>query len=148
MVCLGNICRSPVAEGILRHKAQVHGLDIEVDSVGTGNWHVGQAPDIRSQKVAKSNGIDISSLRGRHVSKADFSNFDLILAMDNANYKDLLKLASTPAEQAKVKLILDYAYPNQQLDVPDPYFGSESGFDSMFVLLDEAIEKLVEELKG
>jgi protein-tyrosine phosphatase len=137
MVCLGNICRSPLAEGILRSKLS---KDFIVDSAGTGNWHVGNAPDPRSIKTAKNHGIDISTLKGRQFSKNDFTDFDCIYVMDNQNYKDVIALASSDIEKAKVKLILDEIFPGERVDVPDPYYGLQDGFEKVYAMLDEACE--------
>ncbi len=139
MVCLGNICRSPLAEGIMQEK-----LNWEVDSAGTGGWHHGEKPDRRSISVANSNGIDISRQRARQFSKADFIEFDLIFAMDKSNYKDLLQLAPDPAARSKVWLILDAAY-GQPLEVADPYY-DEDAFEPTFRLLDEACDKILDRL--
>jgi protein-tyrosine phosphatase len=139
MVCLGNICRSPLAEGILRSKLS---KDFIVDSAGTGNWHVGNAPDPRSIKTAKNHGIDISTLKGRQFSKNDFTDFDCIYVMDNQNYKDVIALASTEIEKAKVKLILDEIFPGERVDVPDPYYGLQDGFEKVYAMLDEACDEI------
>jgi protein-tyrosine phosphatase len=143
MVCLGNICRSPLAEGILRAKAKEKGLAIEVDSAGTGGWHAGEAPDRRSQKVALQNGIDISHQKARKFKLQDFDDFDLILAMDTENMKDLLLLAPNEMARAKVKLILNYINPTKNQNVPDPYYGQMADFEAVFNLLDQALEKFL-----
>lgn len=138
LVCLGNICRSPLAEGILRHKAAQRNLDWQIESAGTGDWHVGQAPDPRSVAVARRNGIDISQQRGRHFQQVDFERFDKIIVMDSHNLRDVLRLAETDAQRAKVERMLDYSHPGQDRSVPDPYYGGTDGFDDVFVLLDAA----------
>jgi protein-tyrosine phosphatase len=143
MVCLGNICRSPLAEGILRSKLN---SNFSIDSAGTGNWHVGHAPDPRSIKVAKNKGIDISNLKGRQFSKQDFLDFDYIYVMDNQNYKDVVALASNDNEKSKVILILNEIFPNENVDVPDPYFGLENGFEKVYKMLDDACEIIRERL--
>ena len=143
MVCLGNICRSPLAEGILRAKLPSHFI---IDSAGTGNWHVGHAPDPRSVKIARHKGIDISNLKGRQFSKQDFTNFDIIYVMDNQNYKDVIALASNDNEKSKVILILNEVFPNENVDVPDPYFGLENGFEKVYKMLDDACEIITERL--
>ena len=143
MVCLGNICRSPLAEAILRSKLPKNYV---VDSVGTGNWHVGQPPDPRSIKIASQKGIDISNLRGRQFSTNDFSNFDYIYAMDNQNFKNIIALAKTEEEKLKVKLILNELFPNENVDVPDPYFGLENGFERVYNMLDEACDVIAKNL--
>ena len=142
MVCLGNICRSPLAEGILKAKAKEKGLDWEVDSAGTSGWHVGELPDRRSIAVAKQNGIDIMDQRSRQVHPSDFENYDLILAMDASNYNELKKQATTDQVQ-KIKMILNYSYPNENRRVPDPYY--EGGFELVFQLLEQACGKIIEE---
>ncbi len=136
MVCLGNICRSPLAEGILRSKLPEKYFVI--DSAGTGNWHVGNAPDPRSIKIARDKGLNISNLQGRQFSKRDFTDFDYIYVMDNQNYKDVINLAPNPEAISKVKLILDEIFPGENVDVPDPYFGLQDGFEKVYMMLDEA----------
>jgi protein-tyrosine phosphatase len=145
MVCLGNICRSPLAEGILRSKLPQN-LFV-VDSTGTGNWHIGHAPDPRSIEIARKNGLDISNLKGRQFSKKDFNDFDLIYAMDQQNYKDIIALASNDSEKSKVKMILDEIFPGEKVDVPDPYFGLQDGFEKVYNMLDEACSVIAEKLK-
>lgn len=146
MVCLGNICRSPVAEGILKHKAAIHSIKISVDSAGTSGWHNGSAPDERSQKNAKKNGVIISQQKSRQVTLSDFEEFDLIYAMDNSNYDDLKKLAPSK-HKGKIKLILDEIYPGKNANVPDPYYTTD-GFDEVFNLLDAACEKIILNIKS
>ena len=138
MVCLGNICRSPLAEGILRSK-----LDPErffVDSAGTGHWHVGDKPDPRSIKVAQKYGIDISYQRGRQISTEDFEKFDFIYVMDNENKRNVSELAPDNNAKNKVRLILNELFENENVDVPDPYYGDESDFEHVFKLLNQATE--------
>lgn len=144
MVCLGNICRSPLAEGILRAKLSD---DFIIDSAGTGDWHVGQAPDKRSIATAKKNNLDISHLRGRHFSKTDFQEFDYIYVMDNQNYKDVIAQTQNEAEKAKVQLILEEIFPGEKVDVPDPYYGLQDGFDKVYTMLDQACSIIAEKLK-
>lgn len=144
MVCLGNICRSPLAEGIL--KSKVDPKNIYVDSAGTGDWHIGQLPDKRSIKVANEHGIDITNQRGRQFSKADFDNYDMIFVMDNSNYNDVMSLARNKEDQKKVNLILNEIFPEENLDVPDPYMGGESGFKRVYDMLDQATDKILEKL--
>ena len=144
MVCLGNICRSPLAQGILESKIKQYQLkNITVDSAGTGNWHSGSAPDTRSINIAKKNGIDISHQKARQFNTNDFNTFDKILVMDTTNYRSLLKLASSEEDIEKVKLILDYSFPNEKASVPDPYYGTNNGFENVYHLLDEACEKII-----
>ncbi len=147
MVCLGNICRSPVAEGVLRHVANKKGLKIIVDSAGTANYHVGESPDKRSIANAKKNGVDISMLRGRQFNVLDFDEFDYIFTMDESNLKNVLALAKTEEHKQKVDLLLNTAYPNKNLPVPDPYYGTEKDFDKVFELVHKACDELTEKLK-
>lgn len=144
MVCLGNICRSPIAEGILRHKLRVmKNEDVMTDSAGTSNFHVGEAPDVRMRMTAVKNGMDISDLRARQFVESDFDEFDLIYVMDISNKRDILSLARNDADRAKVKLILDETYPGENREVPDPYFGGDEGFQQVFDLLDDATDQLI-----
>ena len=137
MVCLGNICRSPLAEGILRSKLSDEKFIIE--SAGTSNFHSGSSPDQRSIEIAKKHNIDISEQKSRVFSVYDFETFDYIFVMDFANYNDIIKLAKDQSEIDKVKLILDY--PNSNLsEVPDPYFGEKKGFKKVFKLIDDACD--------
>lgn len=145
MVCLGNICRSPVAEGILKHKLEQHGIEAYVDSAGTSGWHNGEQPDARSMANAKKNGVDISDQQSRQVGEDDFEAFDLIYAMDNANYSNLINIA--PEEHHhKIKMILNEVYPGEDRPVPDPYYGDD-GFQLVFDLVNQACDKIVEQLK-
>lgn len=146
MVCLGNICRSPLAEGILRSKLPNTGF--LVDSAGTGHWHVGHAPDIRSIKVAQKNDIDISYLKGRQISASDLDDFDYVYVMDLNNLSDVKSIANTPQQAQKVQLILDALFPNENLEVPDPYFGAERDFEHVYELLDKACDAIASDLKS
>lgn len=143
MVCLGNICRSPLAEGILKSKVEEKGLDWTVDSAGTGSWHVGDLPDPRSVATARKNGINITDQRARQFKASDFEEFDLILTMDRHNYRDVLRFASTDAQRSKAQMIMDFLQPGKNIDVPDPYWDDE-GFDQVFQMLDQACEAVVE----
>lgn len=145
MVCLGNICRSPMAEGVLRHLAEKAGKNYSIDSAGTSNYHIGEHPDARATQKMKKYGIDISQLKGRQFSHKDFSEFDLILAMDENNFSNILQLAKTETEKQKVKMILDYAYPGHHMSVPDPYYGGDNGFENVYKLLDNACKKIIEQ---
>jgi len=142
MVCLGNICRSPLAEGILKHKIAQRGLDWTVDSAGTGSWHIGCLPDRRSIAAAKLHGVDITDQRARQFQAADFDKFDHILVMDTENLRDVLRLAVTEEHRAKVSLILDYVHAGKNYGVPDPYF-DDNGFEEVFQMLDAACEEFV-----
>ncbi|HEX9151701.1 MAG TPA: low molecular weight protein-tyrosine-phosphatase, partial [Flavobacterium sp.] len=135
MVCLGNICRSPLAEGILASKLPKN--KFIVDSAGTGSWHVGHSPDDRSIAVAKKNKINISNQKGRQFSANDFDTFDYIFVMDNANYDDVIELAKNQDQKEKVHLILNELFPNENVDVPDPFFGLTNGFEIVYNMLDE-----------
>ena len=144
MVCLGNICRSPLAEGILASKLPKN--KFKVDSAGTGSWHVGHKPDDRSVAVAKKNKINISDQKGRQFSKSDFDSFDYIYVMDNSNYNDVIELAENQEQKLKVQLILDELFPNEKVDVPDPYFGLPNGFDIVYNMLDEVCDIIAKKL--
>ena len=143
MVCLGNICRSPLAEGIMRSKLSE---DFTVDSAGTGGWHAGELPDKRSIATAKNRGLDITNQRARQFKKSDFEIFDHIFVMDNSNYKDVLALAPNEEAKSKVKLILNEIFPNENVDVPDPYYGGQEGFENVFDMLDQACEEIARKL--
>ncbi|MBP4140441.1 low molecular weight phosphotyrosine protein phosphatase [Flavobacterium sp. P4023] len=144
MVCLGNICRSPLAQGILASKLPKD--KFLVDSAGTGAWHVGHSPDERSITVAKKNQINISEQRGRQFSTSDFDTFDYIYVMDSNNYSDVLDLAKTQDQKDKVQMILNDLFPNENVDVPDPYFGLPNGFEIVYNMLDEVCDVISEKL--
>lgn len=144
MVCLGNICRSPLAEGIMRSKLSE---DFIVDSAGTGGWDAGELPDKRSISTAKNRGLDITNQRARQFKRSDFDTFDYIYVMDNSNYKDVLALAPNEEAKSKVKLILNEIFPNENVDVPDPYYGGQEGFENVFDMLDQACEEIARKLK-
>ena len=144
MVCLGNICRSPLAEGILASK--LPDGKFTVDSAGTGSWHIGRQPDERSIAVAKKHKLDISRQRGRQFSTNDFDTFNYIYVMDSSNYKDVVRLANRQEHKAKVQFILDELFPNENVDVPDPYYGLENGFESVYKMLDESCELIAKKL--
>lgn len=127
-VCLGNICRSPMAEGILQHAAGSRGIHLQLDSAGTGGWHAGEAPDKRAQDYMKRQGIDISALRARQFRREDLDTFDHILVMDRDNLRNVLSLCDTEAQKAKVRLMLTYWEQSPSDEVPDPYYGGEEGF--------------------
>lgn len=144
MVCLGNICRSPLADGLMRNKIKKLNLSAEVDSAGTGDWHVGQAPDKRMQKTAKDHQIDISQLRGRQFHPNDFETFDKIYVMDQSNYNNVTKLAKNDTQLNKVDFILNEISPGSNAEVPDPYFGGDEGFKEVYRLLDQATDQIIE----
>jgi len=145
MVCLGNICRSPLAEGILKSKANSE--NIFIDSAGTAGYHVGSLPDKRSIAVARGYSLDITGQRCRKFQISDFDNFDLIYVMDNSNKRDVLALARNENDKGKVKMILNEIFPNENVDVPDPYYGGEFGFENVYKLLDKACSVIAEKLK-
>ena len=147
MVCLGNICRSPMADGLLRHKVSRAGLKVQVDSAGTANYHVGEAPDSRMRATAQSFGFPIDELRARQFTVRDFDQFDLIYAMDASNYQNILRLARNETDHQKVKMILDEIYPGKKMDVPDPYYGGAQGFTDVFNMLDVATDRILEKLR-
>ncbi len=144
MVCLGNICRSPLAEGLLQSKLPKD--KFIVDSAGTGHWHVGQQPDQRSIAIARLNGLDISAQKGRQFSVKDFDEQDYIFVMDNSNYRDVLAMAPNEEAKSKVSLILNELFPDENVDVPDPYFGMENGFVSVYEMLNEACDAIARRL--
>jgi len=145
MVCLGNICRSPLAEGILKSKLPED--NFYVDSAGTASYHVGDKPDSRSISIAQKNHIDISTCRGRQFKTTDFEYFDYIYAMDYANYKDILALARDEQDVVKVDLLLNVLFPGENIEVPDPYYGGTVNFEEVYQLLDKGCDALVEFLK-
>lgn len=145
MVCLGNICRSPLAEGILREKTK-H-LDIYVDSAGTAAYHIGEKPDERSIEVAKNYNIDIANLKARQFSKKDFKHFDRIYAMDISNYNNILLLSDSKSDEDKVSLILDEQDSRNSQSIPDPYYGGEKGFESVYSMLEEVCEIIKQKLE-
>jgi len=147
-VCMGNICRSPTAEGVFREHVRRHapGLDIEIDSAGTHDYHVGEPPDPRTVRAAARRGIDLASLRARQVQDEDFECFDLILAMDRLNHATLLDRC--PAEHhTRVRTLLEFAGEAAPADVPDPYYGGAKGFDDVLDLVESAAEGLLAEIR-
>lgn len=147
-VCLGNICRSPLGEALLRAKAEALGLDgrVEADSAGTGGWHQGDPPDPRSIAAARRHGIDISGLRARKVRLADFSDFDMIFAMDRSNLRDLVKI--TPHDSsADIHLFMDFVS-GEKRDVPDPYYGDDGDFEVVCQMLSQGCDRLLSILFG
>lgn len=144
MVCLGNICRSPLAEGILRSKLN---NEFHIDSAGTGAWHIGKSPDKRSVMVAKKYGIDISTRRARQFNVNDFEEFDLIYVMDESNYEDVISLAKNEIHKTKVKLILG-EWDGKNKNVPDPYYGGDEAFEEVYKILDEVTAQIVEKISN
>lgn len=145
MVCLGNICRSPLAEGIMQEKIRERGLSWSVDSAGTGSWHIGEKPDVRSISEARRNGIDITRQRARQFKPADLHEFDLILAMDRSNLRNIQNLITDPDLEGKVHLIMDLANPGDDSDVPDPYW-NDDGFSQVYRMLDAACDSILDRL--
>ncbi len=144
MVCLGNICRSPIADGVLRKKVKDLNLTWEIDSAGTAAYHIGEKPDERMQKTALKNGFDISNLRARQFQQKDFDEFDIIYAMDASNYNNIIALAKNETQKNKVKLFLNELNPNSNQAVPDPYYGGQDDFDLVFNLVDETTNIILE----
>jgi len=144
MVCLGNICRSPLAQGILESK--VNKSKVRIDSAGTAAYHVGNSPDERSIEVAKKYGVHINNQRARKLVIEDFDEFSVIYAMDESNYQNILKLARNKADENKVKMILNEVYPGKNLNVPDPYYGGNQGFENVYKMLDKACEVIADSL--
>ncbi|WP_346882113.1 low molecular weight protein-tyrosine-phosphatase [uncultured Algibacter sp.] len=145
MVCLGNICRSPLAEGIL--KSKLANTSFLVDSAGTANYHEDNPPDHRSIAVARKYGLDISKLKARQFTVSDFDTFDFIYVMDASNYNNVIKLARHDEDVKKVYRILNEVYPNQNHDVPDPYYGGDAGFENIYTMLNEACDYIAKKLK-
>ena len=147
-VCLGNICRSPTAEGVFRHLVQQEGHSdwIKTDSAGTHAYHVGEQPDRRAQQTARTRGIDLSDLRGRQAVANDFHEFDYILAMDNENYQNLQSLCPAGHED-KLSLFLNFSKEYSESQVPDPYYGGDRGFEHVFDLVESASRGLLETIK-
>jgi protein-tyrosine phosphatase len=144
MVCLGNICRSPMAQGILENKLAQKKKEAYVDSAGTSGWHEGEKPDGRAINTMKKFGIDISKQRSRPFHKLDFDEFDFIYTMDSSNYNDIMAIARSQEDKQKLHLILNISYPGKNLSVPDPYY--DNGFDTVYNLLNEACEKIAEQI--
>ena len=144
MVCLGNICRSPLAEGILKNKTQ--DLDVYVDSAGTASYHVGNLPDSRSIEIANKNGIDLTDQRARQFSEKDFDDFDKIYAMDTNNYSNIISLARNQSDRDKVDVILNELTPKSYDSVPDPYYGAGDGFQVVYDMIDNACDAIVGKL--
>lgn len=144
MVCLGNICRSPLAEGILQHKADAAKLGWKVDSAGTNGFHVGETPHELSQKVAKMHGIDISKQVARKFKADDFDTFDKIYAMANDVMKEIRRIAGNKFDVSKVALLMNELHPTKNEDIPDPWYGAESGYHTTFEMIDKATDAMIE----
>jgi protein-tyrosine phosphatase len=147
LVCTGNICRSPTAEGVLRRFAAQAGVSLQVDSAGTHDYHVGEPPDERAVAHARRRGYDLSDLRARRIERRDFESFDLVLAMDRGHLRILERLCP-PAQRAKLQLLLDYAPALGERDVPDPYYGGPEDFERALDLIEAASRGLIERLPG
>lgn len=143
MVCLGNICRSPLAEGILQHKAKKAGLNWQIDSAGTEHYHIGQPPHPLSQKVAKLNGIDICNQRARQFVKEDFDRYDKIYAMAEDVLNEIKRIAKEKYNPAKVDLFLNELYPGEHMSVPDPWYGTEPDYHHVYKLIDKVCDKII-----
>ncbi len=146
-VCLGNICRSPSAEGFFRKIVKEKGFEetIEIDSAGTGNWHTGHPPDHRAQAVASRRGVDLSDLRARQVSSRDMDYHDLIIVMDRRNYSDISAMAQS-GYQHKIHYLLEYSEQYEELEIPDPYYGGVHGFDVVMDMIEESCERLLDSI--
>jgi len=147
-VCMGNICRSPTAEGVFQSVVKQAKMDnfIAVDSAGTHGYHIGESPDGRSQETARENGVDLSLQKARKVTAEDFQHFDYIIAMDQANYEDLKRLAVSEEEQQKLSLFMQYSEDWDNDEVPDPYYGGDNGFDQVFDMVLSASEGLLKNI--
>ena len=147
-VCLGNICRSPTAEGVFHHLVEKRGLggQVTVDSAGTGAWHIGSPPDRRAQAAARQRGIDLSGQRARQAKTGDFHRFDYILAMDADNHRNLAKMCP-PGEEHRLHLFLDFAPKLKTSDVPDPYYGGDGGFEAVLDMIEAASEGLLADIQ-
>ncbi|MBS1659555.1 MAG: low molecular weight phosphotyrosine protein phosphatase [Bacteroidetes bacterium] len=147
MVCLGNICRSPLAEGILQHKADAAGLDWQVDSAGTNGFHIGEAPHHLSQKVSRLNGIDISAQRARRFTAADFQQYDKIYALAGDVLDNIRRVAGKAYDPSKAGLLMNELNPGRNEDVPDPYYGPETGYHEVYKMIDEAADRIIAKYK-
>ncbi|HKJ09890.1 MAG TPA: low molecular weight protein-tyrosine-phosphatase [Gammaproteobacteria bacterium] len=146
-VCLGNICRSPTAQGMFTHLVESEGMldRIEIDSAGTHAYHVGNPPDPRAQEAATRRGVDMGAQRARRVSEVDFERFDYVLAMDRSNYSDLLEMCP-PGQEYKLRLFLEFAPELEEREVPDPYYGGRSGFERVLDMIETASRGLLAEI--
>lgn len=147
MVCLGNICRSPIAEGVLRHKAKEHGLNWVIESAGTESYHIGEAPHRHSQKICMVNGIDISGLRAAKFTAKDFERYDRIYAFADDVYREIQRIGGRGADMSKVDYFLNELHGGGNRSVPDPYYGTEEGYKTVFDLIDKTCEAIVEKYK-
>ncbi len=148
MVCLGNICRSPLAEGVLQHKAWKAGLNWSVESAGTGAWHAGEQPHQLSIKVAKLNGVDISSQRARQFVKEDFLHYDFIYVMDSSNYIDVKQISGKLWKEEKVDLLLNELFPGENRNIPDPWYGKEDGYHKVYEMIEKACDRIIQKYEA
>ena len=137
-----------MAEGVLRHKAEQRGIALEVDSAGTAGYHIGEAPDRRSVAKSREYGIDISMLRGRQFAQHDFDDFDRIFVMDASNHGNVMRLARNASDETKVEMLLNLSQPGRNMEVPDPYYGGEDGFEHVYQLIDAACEVFLDQLNA
>lgn len=144
MVCLGNICRSPIAHGLLQHKARAKGLSWEVDSAGTSNWHEGELPNIKSIEIMDKHGVDIRYQRSRPIQKSDLDYYDVVYVMDHSNYKDVIDMAGNDTQRSKVRMILNDLYPGSDEIVPDPYGMGIEKYQEVYDMLDAATDAIIE----
>lgn len=148
MVCLGNICRSPIAEGVLKHKAEEHGLSWQVDSAGTESYHIGSAPHKYSQRICKTNGLDISDQRARQFDKSDFDKYDIIYALADDVYEEIAAKSSKDSDMENVMLFLNELKPDANESVPDPYYGGEDGYIHVYQLIDATCDAIIKKYKN
>ena len=148
MVCLGNICRSPMAEGIVREEFSHSGIDVQIDSAGTAAYHVGESADHRAQFELAKHGIDISKERAQKFVAAHFDEYDYIFAMDHSNYNDILRLSKNESQRAKVDMLMNLVASGENISVPDPYYGGDEGFRHVYKMIKSAAEVLVENFSG
>ena len=148
MVCLGNICRSPIADGLLRKKVKENNLNIFVDSAGTAAYHIGKTPDKRMCDTARQNGTNIDNLSARQFSTQDFDDFDIIYAMDESNRQNIVSLARNNFDRKKVRLILDELVSESNLSVPDPYYGTLADFNEVYELVDKVTSVIVTKINN
>jgi len=145
-VCLGNICRSPMAHGIFRDKVTELGLDFEVESAGTSSFHNGELPDERAIATLQAKGIDIMDLRSRLFIESDFEDYDYIFTMDSSNQSNVMEMAKNRNHSNHPKMIMNEVYPNENISVPDPYYGGSTGFEDVFKMLDKALDEFIKKL--
>jgi protein-tyrosine phosphatase len=148
MVCLGNICRSPIAEGVMKSKMKARGMNGTVDSAAVSSYHTGEPPDRRAIQTAAEFHVDISGQRARRITSADFKTFDLILSMDHSIHEEVLSLAPTEESRSKARLFLELAGNSQTVNVPDPYYGDMTDFHDVFKLIDKSCDQILDKITG